>query len=80
MDLERLAWIFPFDIEVLTLNFMRLYLKMAKHDPQPEELVAFVTDQMGKFAWKDPEHFIYVWMLKQAVKVINEYNKEDDDT
>ena len=77
MDIERLDWIYPFDLEVLTRNFMRLRLESTKDNLQPEDLVSFATDQMGKFDWKDPEHWIYSWLISQAEMLIEEHTEKE---
>lgn len=73
MDLERLNWIYPFDVEVLTRNFMLLRLKTSKASLQSEDLVAFAADQMGKFAWHDPDHYLYDWLISQAEYLIEKH-------
>ncbi len=80
MDLERLDWIYPFDVEVLACNFMRLHLESYdKGDLWPEDLVTFATDQMGKFDWQDPEHHLYSWLLNQAEILVEEYVEEESN-
>lgn len=77
MDISRLDYLIPLDVDIISDNFMRIYIEMHEEKPTPEELVAWTTTNMGELAWKDPEHYMYDWLIKQAERAIDDYFEED---
>ena len=79
MNLERLQYLVPLDVDVITSSFMALYLEHAAHDPAAEEIIAWTTTKMGEYGWKDPSHYMYEWLMHQASIAIDEHKKWKKD-
>ena len=76
MNLERLKYIMPLDVDIITFNFMALYLEYCQDDvPEPELMVAWTAGQMGEYTWMDSEHFMYNWLLQQAMTAIADWKE-----
>mgnify|MGYP006902063597 CR=1 FL=1 len=66
MDITRLDYYRFLDVEIVALNFMSLHIQLCNHTPTPEELVSFAADRMGSSEYKDPEHYMYDYLLYLA--------------
>ena len=51
---------------------MELYLERLKSIPAPEELVSFAADRMGVQEYRDPDHYMYDYLLFLANELLNE--------
>jgi hypothetical protein len=77
VDISRLDYYRFLDIQIVASNFMELYIEICPHTPSVEELVAFATDRMGTFDYKDPQHYMYDYLLYLAEESLRELESKD---
>lgn len=76
MDLKKLEHVMALDVDVVTYNFMSLYLKFVDSNADADVLAGWAADNIGNPHWIDSEHFMSEWLILQAERVI--YDMKDD--
>lgn len=51
---------------------MNLYIEICPHTPSAEELVIFTADKMGTLDYKNPQHYMYDYLLYLADKSLKD--------
>lgn len=80
MDINRLEFYVPLDLDIVVSELMHLRLRTLAYIPEPELLVAFTARGLGKSSWTDIYHYQYEWMLMKAKKAISNYQLSQQKT
>lgn len=76
MDIKRLEYIMPLDVDMVSSSLMELYIEKYAFS-SPEELANWTADKMGKSSWMESEHFMRDWMIAQAKRIMESYDEEE---